>query len=138
MPKLTVAAWIVRLRTQEIKINVHLTKRGLLAINLGGLSLIAMDYDEHFGNIGEALKKISEQMLAYENALAQLSYGLTTLKGFVADQISPGHVTDGLERIQRLQAELEQRDPSAKGRQEAADLLEAVRLMDKYGGPKHS
>lgn len=96
------------------------------------------EYDKEFKKIGEALHGITEGLVGLERALATLGHGLAAVKGTLARQISPDDPAKGLAQIQQLENEIATRDPQAKVRQQAADTIEAVRLMDKHGKPRQS
>jgi hypothetical protein len=96
------------------------------------------EYDKEFKEIGETLHGITEALVALERDLAKLGHGLAAVKETLARQISPEDSAKGLARIQQLENEIAGRDPKAKVRRQAADTIQAVRLMDKHGPPRQS
>jgi len=95
-------------------------------------------YDKQLTKIGETLNHITETLVALERDLARLGHGLAAVKGALARQISPDDSAKGLAQIQQLENEIAGRDPRAKERRQAADTIQAVRLMDKHGPPRQS
>lgn len=96
------------------------------------------EYDKEFKEIGEALHGITEALVALERDLAKLGHALAAVKETLARQISPDDPAKGLAQIQQLENKVAGRDPKAKVRRQAADTIQAVRLMDKHGPPRQS
>ena len=88
--------------------------------------------------IADALQTIGEQMINVEKAFAELSHEVRAVKGILASLISPDDAVSGLALIQRLQDEIAKRDPRAEDRKQSADILEAVKLIQKHGLPRQS
>jgi len=94
--------------------------------------------DELLKEFGSALKAIMEQLVAFEQAFATLSHSVGAVKVILAKQISPGDLPKGLVQIQSIESEIAKLDPKGKVLQEAADLIEAVKLMEQHGGVHES
>jgi hypothetical protein len=88
--------------------------------------------------LGDALQTIAEHMLAVDNALAKLGVGLTAVKAVLAIQINPTDPKQGLARIEEIESTLASLDKTTPARQQAADMIEAVKLWEKHGGPKQA
>ncbi|MFZ0801211.1 MAG: hypothetical protein WBQ09_09560 [Terriglobales bacterium] len=94
--------------------------------------------EDKFAEIGEALLKLNEQLIGVAGDFVKLRHTVIALESIVAARIFPGDPKAALERIRQLEAEIAKKDPSAKLHQEVSEMAEAVRLMEKHGGPKHS
>jgi hypothetical protein len=80
---------------------------------------------------------ISEQFIVLEEQIAELRASVTVLKGILAIQLSPDDPLEGAKQLRHLEDAVLKRDPNASARQQAADVIEAVRLWQKTGGGKH-
>ncbi len=98
------------------------------------ISLVAISEKE----ISEALLHIAEQFNIIDQRLAKLTVSVIALKGTVAKQMSPDDPEALLARIESLEKLLTERDPTAAARQEFSDVIEAVKLLEKHGGPKQA
>jgi hypothetical protein len=62
---------------------------------------------------------------------------VTVLKGILAIQLSPDDPLESAKKLRDLEDIVSKLDPSAPARQQAADVIEAVKLWQKMGGGKH-
>jgi len=88
--------------------------------------------------LGDALQAIAEHLLAIDNALAKLGVGLTAVKAVLAIQMNPNDPKQALARIDKIESSLAALDKTAPARQQAADVIEMVKLAVKHGGPKRA
>jgi hypothetical protein len=88
--------------------------------------------------LGDALQAIAEHSLAVDNALAKLGVGLTALKAALAVQMNPSDPTRALAQIDKIESSLAALDKTAPARQQAADVIEMVKLAERHGGPKQA
>ena len=87
--------------------------------------------------LGITIQQITEQMINFDKALADLRVGLLAVKCLLAVQMNPGDPSVGLEQIQGLEKTLAKLDPTAPARQRVADMFDAVKLLGKHGGGYH-
>jgi hypothetical protein len=80
---------------------------------------------------------LTEQFLALEKRLSELRSSVTVLKGILAMQLSPDDPLEGAKQLRELEDTVSKLDPTAPARQQAADVIEAVKLWQKHGGGKH-
>jgi hypothetical protein len=88
--------------------------------------------------LGETLQAIAEHLLALDNTLARLGAGLTAVKAVLAIQMNPADPKQALESLNEIESRLAALDKTAPARQQAADVIEAVKLWEKHGGPKQA
>ena len=86
----------------------------------------------------DAISQLIEQMLTLNKSLAELRASVAVLKGVLAFQLNPDDPRDGARQIQDLQDRVLTSDPNASARQQAADVVEAIKLAKKHGGPYES
>jgi len=86
----------------------------------------------------DAIAGLLEQMLTLEKGLADLRASVTILKGVSAFQLNPDDPKEGARKIRDLEDHVLKFDPNASARQQAADVIEAVKLWKKHGGPFES
>jgi hypothetical protein len=88
--------------------------------------------------LGGALQLVAEHLLAVDNTLAQLGAGVRAVKAILAIQMNPADPKQALASIEKIESSLAAFDPTAPARQQAADVIEAVKLFEKHGGPKQA
>jgi hypothetical protein len=88
--------------------------------------------------LGDALQLVAEHLLAIDNALAKLGVGLTAVKAVLAVQMNPNDPKQALAQIDKIEGSLGALDKTAPARQQAADVIEMVKLLEKHGGPKQA
>jgi hypothetical protein len=85
-----------------------------------------------------AIATLTGQLLTLDKGLADLRASVTVLKGILAIQLNPDDPIDGAKQIRSLEDEVLKFDPNASARRQAADVIEAVKLWKKHGGPHES
>jgi hypothetical protein len=60
------------------------------------------------------------------------------VKAVLAIQMDPVYSKDALAKIEKIESDLAALDQTASVRQQAADVIEAVKLWEKHGGPKQA
>jgi len=87
--------------------------------------------------ITNSIATLSKQLLILESNQAALRAAVSVLKCLTAIEMSPDDPLEALNRLQGLEKMLLKSDPNALARQEAAEVIEAVRLWKKLGGGHH-
>lgn len=88
--------------------------------------------------INNFVRSISEQMIHMGGALAQLRASVNVLKVYVASQMSPDDPSAALESLRQLEETLLANDQNEQERQEAAQIIDAVKEWRKMGKPRGS
>ncbi len=88
--------------------------------------------------LGDALQLVAEQMHAIDKSVAKLAAGLFALKAIVALHMSPSAPSQALKMIQDFENEIAKLDPSRSERERVEEVLEMLKMIDKYGGPKQA
>ena len=94
--------------------------------------------DEKFREVGEAIQTLTERLIGLSGDLVKLRHTVIALEATLAVHISPDDPKAGLKQLRDLERQIAAKDPSAKLHQEVSAMAEAVRLMEKHGGPEHS
>ena len=84
------------------------------------------------------MQTIVKHLLTIDNVLAKLRTDLNVVTTLLAIQMGPTDPKDALAKIEKIQSEFAALDPNAPARQQAADLIEAVKLLGQHGGPKQA
>ncbi len=79
-----------------------------------------------------------EQLLKLAGLVTELQASVNVLKLHAISQMFPGDPLEGLKQFRVLEQKLLDSDPNEKGRKEAAQVIEAVKLWKKHGGPHES
>ena len=88
--------------------------------------------------IQSTLENLTEQILSLHNSMADLRASVNVLKGILAIQLNPDNPADGAKQIQSLEEKFLNFDPNLPARQRAAEIIDAVKLARKHGGPHDS
>jgi hypothetical protein len=88
--------------------------------------------------IQTTLDTLTEQFLILDKNLAQLKASVDVLKGILAIQLNPDDPLDGARQLRDLENQVLKFDSNAPARQQAAEVIEAVKLWKKHGGPYES
>ena len=80
---------------------------------------------------------LGEQFVICGQQIAALRASVSVLKIYVISQMSPDDPAEGLKQLQVLEQKLLENDPETLARQQAAEVIEAVKLWRKHGGGKH-
>ena len=87
--------------------------------------------------ITNSISTLSEQLLILESNQAALRAAVDVLKCLAAIEKSPDDPLKALNQLQELEKMLLKSDPNAPARQEAAEIIKAVKLWKKLGRGHH-
>lgn len=81
------------------------------------------------------MQKLLEQFLILEGQVSQLRASVFVLRGLAGVDLNPADPVEGLKQLQILEKKVLAADPNAQIRQEASEIIQALKAAKEKGGP---